>query len=358
MRGRPLAFTLLAMLAVSVRARAHEPALSRYNYREHVRPLFLKHCGGCHRPGGAGPMSLLDYQEAVPWAKAIGLEVLQRKMPPFLPGDEGGPFRTARSLTAQEIDVLVDWSVGATPEGTPLAASGDPLSKSDGWTGGEPDLVLEPAVDVILGEDESEKIECVLLPTRLGAARVLSAIEVRPLTSARLRRAAVKLGASCREGEPVLTWLPDQHRVSFPDGLGRELPPGASLALELLYVKGWADQGETTRDRSSLGIWFSGTATPVRSVRIDGAGRLARGAVAVVALYPDPAASSATEGPLRIDAIHPDGSTRLLLAADAFDPQWAEKYFLLQPLELPAGAQIRSSGAPLWIDFIQTPITE
>jgi hypothetical protein len=303
-------------------------------------------------------MSLLEYQEAVPWANAIKLQVLERKMPPFLPVDESGPFRSARSLTAQEIDVLVDWAVGATPEGTILAETVDPRSDSDGWAGGEPDLVLEPATEVILAEDESERTECILLPTRLRAARLLSAIELRPLSSARLRRAAIKLGSSCRESEPLLTWLPDQGKVSFPDGLGRLLPAGTSLSVELLYVKGWAEQGETTRDRSSLGIWFSAGAIPVRSVRIDGTGRLARGPVTLVAICPDPSASVSPQGPLRIEAVGPDGSTRLLLASDAFDPHWGEKYFFREPLELPAGTEIRSSGSPLWADFIQTAVSE
>jgi hypothetical protein len=297
-------------------------------------------------------MSLLDYGEAVPWANAIKREVLERRMPPFLPDEESGPFRTERSLTAREIDVLVDWSVGATPEGAPLKAADDPPPESAGWVGGEPDLVLEPSAEVILGEEESERTECVVLPTGLRASRVLSAVELRTRASAQLRRAAIKLGASCRDGEPVLTWLPDQGEVSFPEGLGRELPAGASLAVELLYVKGWTDQGERTSDRSSLGIWFSERARPVRSIRIDGAGRLARNAIALVALYPDPPASSAAPGPLRIEAVRPDGSTRLLLAAERFDPRWGEKYFFRDPLELPAGTEIRTSRALLWVDFI------
>ncbi len=103
---------------------AHEPTLSRFTFGEHARPIFLEHCGGCHRAGGVAPMSLLDYQEAVPWANAIKLALLESRMPPFLPGDEGGPFRDARSLTAKELDILVDWAGGATPEGE-SPATGD-----------------------------------------------------------------------------------------------------------------------------------------------------------------------------------------------------------------------------------------
>src|SRR3972149_6579701 len=122
--------TSTALLCVTVLAAgaadAHEPTLSRFNFREHARPLFIRHCGGCHRAGGVAPMSLLDYQEAVPWANAIKLSLLEGRMPPFLPGDDGGPFRNARALTAHELDTLVDWAVGATPEGESLPAEGKP----------------------------------------------------------------------------------------------------------------------------------------------------------------------------------------------------------------------------------------
>jgi hypothetical protein len=347
------ALLALLVLADAGEARAHEPTLSRYTYGEHVRPLFVKHCGGCHRPGGIGPMSLLDYGEAVPWANAIKLQVLERKMPPFLPGDEGGPFRNARSLDAREIDVLVDWSVGATPEGAPGGPEDDRSPKASSWIGGEPDLVLEPDADVILGEEESERSECVALPTRLRDRRVLSAVEMRPRASTALRRAAIHLGTSCRDGEPLLTWLPDQGKVSFPAGLGRALSPGASLSVELLYVKGWTEQGERIADRSRLGVWFSRNSRTVRSVRIEGAGRLAPGPVTLVALYPDPAGAAAVKAPLRVEAVEPGGSKRLLLEVDSFDPSWREKYFFLEPVPLPGAAEIQASFA-VWADFVET----
>ena len=42
-------------------------------------PLVQKHCQNCHRPGQIGPFSLLDYQSARPWAKAIKSAVGSKK---------------------------------------------------------------------------------------------------------------------------------------------------------------------------------------------------------------------------------------------------------------------------------------
>ena len=64
-----LALVLTGSTAMLVSA--HEASPSRYDFKNDIRPIFLKHCGGCHRVGGVAPMSLLEYSEAVPWANAV-----------------------------------------------------------------------------------------------------------------------------------------------------------------------------------------------------------------------------------------------------------------------------------------------
>src|ERR1700746_987705 len=66
-------------------------------YRD-LLPLVQKHCQSCHRPGQIGPFSLLDYQSARPWAKAIKNAVSTRRMPPCLANPEDGDFNNHRSL--------------------------------------------------------------------------------------------------------------------------------------------------------------------------------------------------------------------------------------------------------------------
>ncbi len=339
---RNSAAVLCLTLAAAGVAGAHEPTLSRFNYREHVRPLFLRHCGGCHRAGGVAPMSLLDYQEAVPWANAIKLSLLEGRMPPFLPGDDGGPFRDARMLTALELDTLVDWAVGTTPEGDPLGdeeVASAPASP-------EPDLVLQAPSDVVLDEDDHEKTACLVLPTGLQASRVVTALAVFPGKPSILRRGTILVGDSCDAASPLATWLPDRGRISFPEGLGRRLPESSTLLLELHYVKGWGDEGKRILDRSALGLWFSKDAKPIRSVPIETRLDLDEEAL-LVALF----ARAADGSPLRIEAVAPDGSTRLLLAIDRFDPAWSEKYFFVTPILLPAGSTLRASRAGVWADL-------
>src|SRR5215813_7693852 len=48
-----------------------------------VPPILQRSCQNCHRPGSIGPMSLLTYEDARPWARSIKSRVSQRQMPPW-----------------------------------------------------------------------------------------------------------------------------------------------------------------------------------------------------------------------------------------------------------------------------------
>ncbi len=52
-------------------------------FTKDVAPILQKNCQSCHRPGEAGPFSMLTYEDTRPWAGAIKLAVQQRIMPPW-----------------------------------------------------------------------------------------------------------------------------------------------------------------------------------------------------------------------------------------------------------------------------------
>jgi len=327
---------------------AHEGILSEYNFRDDVRPIFVEHCSGCHRPGGAGPMSLLTYSEAVPWANAVKMQVLQAQMPPWLPADGIGVFKQARSLTADEIDVVIDWVIGQTPEGEPLTPDELEMEATPEWAMGTPDLVLKPEADVVIGEDDYELSHCLVLPTRTREPHVASEFEVKPGLATLVRRATISLGESCEGTRPLATWLPGQGSVSLAGGSGQELPAGASLAVELLYVKGWEDEGKRLTDRTALGIRFSDSAQVVSVVRVTEATHTFSEDVELLALYPEPT----PDEPLRIEAVGPGGRVVTILVIEEFNAAWREKYLLAEPLRFPSGTELRISHAAVWIDFI------
>ena len=62
-------------------------------------------------------MSLITYDEARPWAKAIRDEVAERRMPPWGAVKGFGQFRDDQSLADPEIEMLVLWVEGGAPKG-------------------------------------------------------------------------------------------------------------------------------------------------------------------------------------------------------------------------------------------------
>ena len=338
-------WTLLALVWAGQVA-AHEGNPSRYNYKRHLRPIFVTHCGGCHHTGGVGPMSLLDYQSAVPWANAIKMQVLGEQMPPWLPADGIGSFQHARSLSPEEVDMIIDWVVGSTPEGDPLtAAELEASTFSGGWQMEEPDLVLAPVDAIVIGEDEYELTECLVLPTGLDGPRTVSELEVKPGLPTLLRRATIGLGDSCASASLLATWLPGQGSVA----LAHVLPKGADLAVEILYVKAWEDEGKRFTDRSEIGLRFEGGATPVQSLRISSSIHTIDEDIELVALFPDPVD---VNGSLRIEVVTPNGVVAPILVIERYVARWREKYVLTDPLRLPSGSELRLSQPAAWIEFI------
>ncbi len=95
MRAHSIGLTLLC--AVSAAAAAAP------TFTKDVAPIFYKNCVSCHRPGEIAPMSLLDYQSARPWAKAIREAVATQKMPPWFADPRYGHFSNDARLKETEI---------------------------------------------------------------------------------------------------------------------------------------------------------------------------------------------------------------------------------------------------------------
>jgi hypothetical protein len=134
MKFRNSAF--LALLVISViPASAHDVITTKVTFDREIVRLFNTHCISCHHEGGMA-FSLATYKEARPWAKAIGEEVLQRRMPPWGAVKGFGDFRNDQGLTEEQLELIVDWEEGGAPEGedkdipAPPKPSGSPDAKA------------------------------------------------------------------------------------------------------------------------------------------------------------------------------------------------------------------------------------
>ncbi|HEY7449879.1 MAG TPA: cytochrome c, partial [Vicinamibacterales bacterium] len=145
---RKLAVAAVAVLALvsplTLAGQGQRTDTTDVTFSKDVAPILYENCVYCHRPGEIAPMSLLTYQNARPWARAIKQEVLQRRMPPWKADPHYGEFRNDKMLSEQQIQTLVRWVDGGATEGNP-ADMPSPPEFADGWQIGTPDLVLTMA---------------------------------------------------------------------------------------------------------------------------------------------------------------------------------------------------------------------
>src|SRR5215468_11151940 len=97
------------LFAVGVAAIASAAPKSSVTFSKDVAPVLQNNCQGCHRPGEAAPFSLLTYQDARPWAKAIKQAVVTQKMPPWFTDSSVQHYRNDASLSTGEIETIVSW---------------------------------------------------------------------------------------------------------------------------------------------------------------------------------------------------------------------------------------------------------
>ena len=74
-----VAAVLLFPGVIAAQATAADPV----TFTKDVAPILQRSCQVCHRDGSIAPMSLLTYEDARPWARAIKENVANRVMPPW-----------------------------------------------------------------------------------------------------------------------------------------------------------------------------------------------------------------------------------------------------------------------------------
>ena len=119
---RPLvAIALAASLAIAltVRIGAHDRITTSVTWAREIAPIVQARCSRCHVDGGPAPMSLVTYEDARPWARAIRAQVLSRKMPKWSAARGYGDFANDPSLSPFEIQLIAAWADGGAPKALP-----------------------------------------------------------------------------------------------------------------------------------------------------------------------------------------------------------------------------------------------
>ncbi len=142
-----LALMVLAVAAPSSVSSVSAAAQAGPTFNRDVLPILQKNCQECHRPGAIAPMSFLTFKDTRPYARAIAKAVVGRTMPPWFADPAVGHFENAKVLSKADIATITAWADKGAVEGDAKDMPA-PMVFNDGWTIGQPDIIVTMPKDV------------------------------------------------------------------------------------------------------------------------------------------------------------------------------------------------------------------
>ena len=268
----------MGLALVAAPAAAQQPA-APVTFTKDIAPIFQKACESCHRKDSIGPMSLVTYEEARPWARSIKARVAARQMPPWHIDKNVGiqHFQNDRSLSEAQISTIVKWVDAGAPKGemkdmpAPVKWPNEQI-----WNFasiyGEPDLIIKSPAYKMPAQAQDAWYKPVV-PTGLTEARYVRAIEMRPGTIAgrkithhalaRLQQKekddtdASASAASAAPGDDpgpglFMEWAVGKQGEIMRENSGKLMLPGSSIVWDIHYHA----VGEEITDTVEMAIYF------------------------------------------------------------------------------------------------------
>ena len=356
-----LAGALVFVLATA-RISAHTPVTSRFDYNKDVFPRLRDRCAACHVPGGPGPMSLVTYASAMPWAESIRDELTSGRMPPWPVDPTSPPVKGGYPISPRDVDVIVVWASGGTPESYTDTKPPQVSFRAD-WKLGPPDQKIPMEVEHTIASSITEEVRDFSLPANVTETKWVKAADLMPGNASIVRDAVISV-----ENGPVLAlWQPGGETSPAPSGAAFRLPAGSKIHLQIHYKKHFDQEQNALADKSTVGLYFTDpppSGRQLQSLTIDPAENApaAQGALSFGAALRNPARIVALRPMLdrayasvEIDALTPSGSTVPLLQLRGPRPQWFRRYWLQEPVDLVSGSKITVHLRPL-ADYSDEPM--
>ena len=367
-----LAGVALATAAACSRSESPPPSPHVPTFARDIAPIVWTHCAPCHRPGEAGPFSLLSYRDVAKRAKQIAAVTRTRFMPPWRPvPNYAPPYANDRSLAAPDIAAIQRWVAAGAPEG--IAADTPPLPTwPAGWQLGVPDLVVEMPAPYALAADGRDVYRNFVFPTQLPGSHWVAGWEMRT-NGAAIHHAIVNVDrhgwARRRDAEDAEPGYPgmDPGDLQAPDGFYLVWTPGKvpsppiagtawklDAGIDLVVQLHMLPSGRPQIVQPTIGLYF--TDQPPTRARITikigepyidiPAGKRDYTITDTYALPADtnvlglfPHAHYLAKK-MRVWATEPDGTNLGLLAIDDWNFAWQEEYSFVTPPRLPRGTVV------------------
>ena len=341
-------------------------------FTKDVAPILFENCVACHRPNHLAPMSLMTYNDARPWARAVKTKVLAREMPPWGADSRIRAYKNDASLTQAEIDTITAWVDGGAPKGNDADLPEAPQF-AEGWSIGEPDLIFTLLEPFPVPADGTVPYSYVTVPTNLEEDTWISAHEFRPgdrrvvhhviarvmeddgkpaTGEVTLRRDPTRTAA---RGASVGGYVPNRLGTVYEDGVAVLLPAGADIEAQMHYTT----IGEPVLDESSWGVVLAKTSSS-RPRRRAGGGSASNNTFAIEPGHSDYAVIGrqtieedtylANMMPhmhvrgksAKYTVIRPDGSEEVALWVPNYNFNWQLRYQLEEPIFMPKGSVLEA----------------
>jgi hypothetical protein len=326
-----------------------------------VLPILQQRCQECHRAGEIGPMPLVTYRDARPWAKAMREAVLRGRMPPWFADRCCGKFANDRTLTQAEIDTLAGWADAGALQGDAKDAPPPRVWPAQGNLA-SPDAVLAMPRAFAVPAKGAVEYQRFVIHTGFDGDRWVQAVEVRPGARAVVHHVVVYIrdpGETWVEGatksDMLTVYAPGSAPEVWPEGMAKLIPKGADLVMELHYTP----NGKAVSDQTRVAIKFAASAPHKRVLTL-------QMQPARLVIPPGEANAHFTvSGTLPNDALllgffphmhlrgtafeydriiteegRADGRPDVMLRVSHYDFHWQMDYRLAQPIALPQGTRL------------------
>jgi len=338
-------------------------------FSKDVAPILYKNCVECHRPTAMAPMSLVTYEDARPWARAIRQKVVARQMPPWGADPAIGRFANDVSLKQADVDTIAAWVDGGAPEGNRAELPKVPQF-AEGWSIGTPDYVFTMQKPFSVPADGTVPYVYITVPTNLKQDVWIRAVELKPTD----RRVVHHIISTLVEGngttpdpDPKLTRDPARKEIGgglgglvpgrlygeFEEGVARKIPAGADIVLQMHYTT----IGQPVTDRTEIGVVLA--KEPPAKLRLEAGGAIPNMQFAIPpgdpnyevvgqqkfdrdtylnSLYPH---MHVRGKDATYTIIYPDGREEVVLRVPKYDFNWQLSYKLAEPKFMPKGSTLK-----------------
>jgi hypothetical protein len=243
---------LILIVAYEQSGEAHKGITTKFTFNAEIYPVFLNRCSRCHIDGGVGPMSLVKYEEAFPWAEAIRSELLSATT-----GDVHDFVKAAhRQISARELDIVLDWVGGGAPEGDKAKAPVPPTLHLD-WTAGTPDVVAPMPKAFRIGAAAIEATHEAVLPVRTTTPVTVARVDLLPGNPLIVRSAVLSLRSPDGTTRALGTWVPRQVPAAIDLKPPVRVDPGSQISARIHYKKTWKYEADELSDLSQVGLYLA-----------------------------------------------------------------------------------------------------